>query len=371
MKIVADAQIPHVQTYFGACGELVLKSGRTICHHDVKEAEILLVRSITHVNEALLANTQVKFVGSVTAGADHLDTKWLDSQGIVWKVATGFNAPPVADYVVSVIAALQKKKLLTQPFPKAAVIGVGHVGRLVAKCLQLLNFDVLLCDPVRAHKENDFFSTPIDALEQMDLVTLHVPLTKNGHYPTFHFIDKKFFQRQKAGCVLINASRGSVINFLDLLAYGQHLHWCFDVWEHEPNIQKNILAHSLLATPHIAGYSIQSKIRGIEKIYRLACKLKMITPLSMTPILMPEQRLNFTEIKQSWQDVVLDIFNPCAVTTMMRTIILPEENAGCLFDEMRTQFNYRYEFNYTVLVNPTLLERDKIVLAGLGMKVQV
>ncbi len=112
MKIIADANIPFINEYFGAYGELVLEPGRAITHSDVKDADMLLVRSITHVDKTLLADTSVKFVGSVTAGADHLDTNWLDEAGIAWSVATGFNAPPVADYVVSVIAAMQMKQLL-------------------------------------------------------------------------------------------------------------------------------------------------------------------------------------------------------------------------------------------------------------------
>jgi erythronate-4-phosphate dehydrogenase len=112
MKIIADERIPFIKEYFSRCGDLTLMAGREICANDVKDADILLVRTITHVDKKLLQHSKVKFVGSVTAGADHLDTQWLDSLGIAWYVAAGFNAPPVADYVVSVIAALQKQQML-------------------------------------------------------------------------------------------------------------------------------------------------------------------------------------------------------------------------------------------------------------------
>src|SRR5580658_2817626 len=135
MKIVADKHIPYVEEYFHAHGDLILKPGRSISPQDVQDADMLLVRSITQVNQALLEQSRVKFVGSVTAGADHLDTKWLDMAGITWRVAKGFNAPPVADYVVSVVAALQRRQLLAQYGAKAAVIGVGSVGSLVAEKL--------------------------------------------------------------------------------------------------------------------------------------------------------------------------------------------------------------------------------------------
>lgn len=294
MKIVADSHIPFIKEYFGQFGELLLKSGRDINHHDVVDADILLVRSITHVDKALLTNTNVKYVGSVTAGADHIDMHFLEEAGIGLCLASGFNAPPVADYVVGVIAALQKQERLLQSGLRAAVVGVGSVGKLVEARLNTLNISTLLCDPLRAENETSFQSTPLHELTDLDVITLHVPLTRKGRYPTYHFIDKTFLQRQKPGCVLINASRGSVINSQELLQYGKHLHWCFDVWEHEPVINKSVLANVFIATPHIAGYSVQSKIRGIDMIYKKARALKWIPEIAVSPISMPHQTSDFS-----------------------------------------------------------------------------
>lgn len=361
MKIVADSHIPFIKEYFNLFGELILEPGRSISHKRVKDADILLVRSITHVDKQLLNGTKVKFVGSVTAGADHLDTKWLDEVGLQWSVAEGFNAPPVADYIVSVIAALQRKHILVKEKMKVAVIGVGNIGQLVVERLRLLNFDITLCDPVRADIEPNFNSTPLEELSDLDLITLHVPLIRHGQYPTYHFINKDFLQRQKPGCVLLNASRGSVINTSDLAQFGTHLHWCFDVWEHEPKINKSILSHALIATPHIAGYSIQSKIRGIDMIYRIACAKKIITPHTVPSITMPHQQLTFAGENHHWQDIILGIFNPLIITTMMKTILLPAQKYGLLFDEMRHQFNYRHEFGYTK-INPTEIVKEEIIL---------
>lgn len=366
MKIVADVHIPFAREYFGAYGELILKAGRTISRADVEDADILLVRSITHVDENLLANTSVKFVGSVTAGADHLDTKWLDEAGIAWSVAVGFNAPPVADYVVSMMAALQRKQLLAPSGMKVAVIGVGNVGRLVVDRLNILNFNTILCDPIRAESEKDFQSLPLEALSDLDLISLHVPLTKSGKHPTYHFIDKDFLLRQKPGCILLNASRGAVINSKALLQYGTHLNWCFDVWEHEPKIDKAILEKAVIATPHIAGYSLQSKIRGIDMIYRIACEKNIIQPQVISPLEMPQQQLAFAGSHHHWQDVVLGVFNPLVITSMMRTILIPASDYGHLFDEMRNQFNYRYEFKFTKL-DVEVGEKEKVLLGKLGL----
>lgn len=368
MKIVADSHIPFIRNYFDGYGELVLKAGRAISNADLIDADILIVRSITHVNKELLENTKVKFVGSVTAGFDHLDTKYMDEQGILWSVAIGFNAPPVADYVMSVIAVLQDKGWLAQEKIKAAVIGVGSVGRLVVERLKLLNIEVILCDPVRAANEPDFVSTELADIHDVDLITLHVPLTKSGEYPTHHFINKDFLLKQKPDCVLLNASRGSVIHSKDLLEYGKHLRWCFDVWEHEPDINKKILENTLIATPHIAGYSVQGKIRGIDMIYHIACDTKMIEMKPITPILMPRQRLDFSG-QSHWQDIVLGVFNPMVITTMMRTLLLSDEDDGEHFDEMRNQFNYRYELAYTSITNVDVSVEDAILLEKLGVKI--
>ncbi len=369
MKIVADAHIPYLKEYFGHAGELVFMPGRAISSHDVKDADVLLVRSITHVDENLLSNSRVKFVGSVTAGADHLDTTWLDKAGISWCVATAFNAPPVADYVVSVIAALQTKHhLLEKKQGKIAVIGVGHVGRLVVERLQQLNYDIVMCDPLRAQYETDFFSTPLEKIADVDAVTLHVPLVKLGEHPTFHFINEDFLKRQKKDCVLINAARGAVVNSKALQHFGAHLHWCLDVWEHEPNINLSILEKTLIATPHIAGYSIQSKIRGVEMIYRAACEKNIIPHQTISPISMPTQQLLLTEKNLDWRQVVLSAFNPMSITDMMQNLILPVAEHGRLFDEMRHPFNYRSEFSFIELKGGELKKEDEVVLKMLGFK---
>ena len=367
MKIVADQHIPFVADYFGSYGELILKSGRAITAEEVKDADILLVRSVTQVNEKLLSGSRVKFVGSVTAGADHLDTAWLDKAGIRWCVAAGFNAPPVADYVVSVVAALQRKQIMMPAGMRAAVIGMGHVGKLVAERLKLLNMEVIVCDPLRAQMENNFDSVQLDEIADVDFISLHVPLTRIGDHPTYHFIDKAFLKRQKQQAVLLNASRGSVMDAQALMLYGIHLHWCFDVWDNEPHIDKNMLNRSLIATPHIAGYSVQSKIRGMELIYQAACAQKIIEPTVVSPVEMPRQVLQFSGAHHHWQDIVLGVFNPLILTAMMRTQLLSESAGGDVFDEMRNQFNYRHEFAYTEIIGADMADSDKALLEKLGL----
>jgi erythronate-4-phosphate dehydrogenase len=268
-----------------------------------------------------------------------------------------------------VVAALQRKQLLSQQYAKAAVIGVGCVGSLVAEKLKFLGYDVILCDPLRATQEHDFAHFPIEEISDVDLICLHVPLVKSGEHPTYHFINKDFLKRQKPGCVLLNASRGAVIDSQALILHGIHLHWCFDVWEHEPKIDKNILERAVTASPHIAGYSLQSKMRGVEMIYQIARKKNIISPSAPPSLVMPHQQLAFAGQQHHWQDIVMGIFNPLVMTALMRAVLLPAENEGKLFDDMRNQFNYRHEFAFTQVICDELLEADRKVLEGLGVRV--
>jgi erythronate-4-phosphate dehydrogenase len=364
MQIVADESIPLIRDYFGVYGEVVTKPGREIKRADLLTADILLVRAVTTVNEQLLQNTKVRFVGSVTAGADHLDSEWLNQAGIVWNVASGCNAAAVAEYIVSVIAYLQKKDFLPQKKCRAGVIGVGHAGKRVADKLHALNFEVILCDPLRAEQEKNFYSTPIEQLADLDLITLHVPLIRLGPYPTYHFIEKQFLERQKNNCVLINTSRGEVIHSDDFKCYGKHLIWCLDVFENEPVIDREVYQPAVIATPHIAGYSVQSKFRGIEMIYQAACQHKIIHPKSMKEIKYPTQELSLNNTDMDWRDVILKIYDPSSTTQEMKQALMENEN---VFDELRKKFQKRNEFAYIKIIDENLNERDKLILKCLEL----
>ena len=366
MKIVADAHLPYAEEFFGCYGQITKVIGRDMRAEHVQSADILLVRSITDVNANLLKGSTVKFVGSMTAGADHLDAEWLDQAGILWSTAAGFNAPPVADYVMSTIAALMRRRILPQKRAKVAVIGAGNVGSLVIEKLKLLNMDVIVCDPLRARDESDFKSVPLADISDVDLVSLHVPLTEDGEDATHHMINSEFLRRQKAGSVLLNVSRGAVVDSEALLQDGAHMIWCVDVFEGEPDINKTILERAAQATPHIAGYSVQSKIRGMEMLYQAACHLDVIKPQEVEPIVMPNQVLNYSGKQHQWQDIVLGVFNPVVMTSMMRTAIMPSEYHGAVFDELRNRFQYRHEFAFTSVPGLVLADDDVRILAHFG-----
>lgn len=366
MRIVADENIPAIENYFGGNGELILKPGRFITRDDLLSADMLLVRSVTKVNYDLLHDTPVKFVGSVTTGLDHLDVAWLEQEGIRWSAAQGCNTTAVVEYVISVAALLQTKSILPIKKLRAAVVGVGRVGSQVVEKLKILGFDVVLCDPLRAEVENDFVSTPIESLEDMDLITLHTPLTEGGSYPTYHMVNKKILQNQKKNCVFLNTSRGSVIDFSDLKEYGQQLYWCLDVWENEPYVDFEVLELAEISTPHIAGYSIQSKFRGIEMLYYAARQLGLLSEKSIEPVEFPKTSISFHQANVSWQDVVLKIFNLQAMTDLMKQTLL-EDNSEKVFDVLRKNFNERYEFKYVSIEDAIMREEDREILKQLGL----
>lgn len=359
MKIVADENIPLVNHYFKQCGELILKPGRAITHDDLIDADMLLVRSVTNVDQALLQNTNVRFVGSATTGIDHLDVAWLKKQGIHLSVAHGSNARAVVEYVICVVAALQKKNLLITHPVRAAVIGVGRIGQAVAEQFKLFGFEVILCDPFRT----DINVIPLNEISNVDLISLHTPLTKHSVHPTYHLIQRDFLERQKNNCVLLNSGRGAVIAFDQLKKYGQHLKWCLDVWENEPNIDQNILKEAIISTPHIAGYSVQSKYRSIHMIYQAALQQKIIRSTNVMADF-PTKTISFAHQRADWRDVVLSVFNPILETTKMKNTLLHDETA---FDRLRKHFTDRHEFEFVNLQDVVLNENDRTLLHHLSL----
>lgn len=356
MKIVADEKIPLIQHYFGGLGELNLVNGRDMKKEDVVSADMLIVRSVTKVNEDLLNGSSVQFVGSVTTGDDHLDTAWLQSVKIPFYVAHGCNAYAVVEYVASVIAHLQKMHFLQNKRLKAAVIGVGFIGSQVVTLLKTLGFDVIQCDPLRALHEHDFQHTPLDKITDVDFITLHTPLTYSGDYPTYHMVQKKFFMQQRKGTILLNSGRGSVIKFSDLKLYGGDLVWCLDVWEDEPYIDYQIMDSAFLATPHIAGHSIQSKYRAIQMVYQACIKQGVISKRDLPTVDFPTRTFSLNHRTVDWRDLALSIYDPMQTTIQMKKWVVEKENG---FDELRNQYN-KDEFHFVVLKDMILKDENGI-----------
>lgn len=273
LKIIADENMPAVEALFASHAEIRRLPGRTMRAADLSDADILLVRSVTRVDARLLSQaTRLQFVGTATIGTDHIDRQLLAQQGIGFASAPGCNADGVVDYALCAIwnwAADAGRALSELTF---AVVGCGNVGsRLVAR-LQAYGLRVLVSDPPRAKREPAFADTSLARiLEQADVICCHTPLVTTGEHPTQHLFDRDRIRALKPGALLLNAGRGPVVDnqaLLEALQSGQALNVVLDVWEAEPLVNRELAQRCYLATPHIAGYSLDGKLRGTWMLYQ-------------------------------------------------------------------------------------------------------
>ncbi|WP_251359630.1 4-phosphoerythronate dehydrogenase [Kangiella sp. TOML190] len=271
LTVLADENMPMVDDLFGSFCWIERKSGRDICRADLAEVDILLVRSITQVDQELLQDTPVKFVGSATIGLDHVDVDYLKQQDIQFAYAAGCNAQAVAEYVLTAIAYWANKRSVNLANATVGIIGAGNVGSQLSQLLQQLGIKYLLNDPPLAATSDSRDFVELQDIQHCDVVTCHVPLKIDGEYATQYLIDSDFLQAMQGGSLLVNSSRGAVVNNQDALkfkAWNQGVDYIFDVWEGEPDINQELLDACLLATPHIAGYSLEGKVRGTYMLYR-------------------------------------------------------------------------------------------------------
>ncbi|VEF12028.1 erythronate-4-phosphate dehydrogenase [Pseudomonas fluorescens] len=275
MLIVADENIPLLDAFFAGFGEIRRVPGRSIDPATVEQADVLLVRSVTAVNRALLENSKVRFVGTCTIGTDHLDLDYFNQAGITWSSAPGCNARGVVDYVLGSLMTLAEIEGVDLAQRTYGVVGAGEVGGRLIKVLKGLGWNVKVCDPPRQAAEGGDYVSLEEIIEQCDVISLHTPLTRNGDAATWHLFDQQRLQRLKSGAWLINAARGPVVDnaaLREVLLEREDLQAVLDVWEAEPEVDVALAELSVLATPHIAGYSLDGKQRGTAQIYQAYCR---------------------------------------------------------------------------------------------------
>lgn len=275
MLIVADENIPLLDAFFAGFGEIRRVPGRSIDRATVEQADVLLVRSVTQVNRALLAGSKVRFVGTCTIGTDHLDLDYFNEAGITWSSAPGCNARGVVDYVLGSLMTLAEIEGVDLTQRTYGVVGAGEVGGRLIKVLQGLGWNVKVCDPPRQAAEGSDFVSLEQIIEQCDVISLHTPLTRSGDGATWHLFDQQRLQQLKPGTWLINAARGPVVDnaaLRNVLLEREDLQAVLDVWEAEPEVDVALAELCVLATPHIAGYSLDGKQRGTAQIYQAYCE---------------------------------------------------------------------------------------------------
>ncbi|MFQ2906637.1 4-phosphoerythronate dehydrogenase [Aeromonas allosaccharophila] len=276
MKIVVDENMPHAVELFAEFGEVIPLPGRQMQARDLQDADVLLVRSVTRVNGDLLATSpKLGFVGTATIGTDHVDKALLASRNIPFFSAPGCNKYSVGDYVLSALLVLAERYELDLSAMTLAVIGAGNTGECVAGKAEALGMRVLRCDPPRARDNPAGGFVDYQTALGADIVSFHVPITREGPDATHHLLDAEQIAARPAGQILINASRGEVWDNRALLARqlgDAPLRLVMDVWENEPEPLVALVPHTEIATPHIAGYSLEGKARGTWMLYQALCQ---------------------------------------------------------------------------------------------------
>jgi erythronate-4-phosphate dehydrogenase len=380
LKIIADENIPFVKECFSSIGDVDAVSGRGMEQSILKNADVLLVRSITKVNEKLLDGTRIKFVGTATIGDEHIDKTFLESRGIGFASAPGSNANSVAEYIVATLLSIARKKKINLEGKSIGVVGVGHIGSLVEKKVQALGMQPVLNDPPLQRQTSDDKFRPIQELFDCDFVSLHVPLTYEGDDKTYHMANDKFFNSLKRKCVFINTSRGGVVETKSLksaINNDKLKAAILDVWENEPDIDYELLRNVDLGTPHIAGYSLDGKVNGMIMIYDAVCKyFGLSSDLNISSFLPDveeaevkvdhgdkDQQHVLHETVQEVYAINRDDFN------MREILMVPDQQRGEFFDDLRKNYSVRREFQNTRIILDKPCEGLVKKLVGIGFKV--
>ncbi len=340
LKIVADKAIPFLEGVFDPYADMTYLPGDKIGPEDVKDADVLMVRTRTKCNAALLEGSKVKFIATATIGTDHIDFPYCDSKGIVVRNAPGCNAGGVMEYVFSALYGLASRRSISLQGDTIGIIGVGHVGSLIERMGRALGFKILKCDPPRAEAEGSFGFCDLEyLLQNSQIVTLHVPLDET----TRGMADSEFFSLMQPGAFFINAARGEVVCDDALKAAIPKLGpVIIDTWNHEPDIDLDLMDKVAIATPHIAGYSYQGKQNGTAAAVRAVAHYFGITELYefFPKTDLPENeavKLDLKDLNQGEIASVLQYNYPIFTDDFM--LRLNPEN----FDKLRSEYNYRRE----------------------------
>jgi erythronate-4-phosphate dehydrogenase len=272
MRIVIDRNIPGVDKTFAQHCDIERVDGRSLNRQQLIDADALITRSITRVDAGLLQDTPVRFVGTATIGTDHLDTSWLEQQGITWASAPGCNSDAAAQYTLAMIWLACEQLERNPPDQRVGIIGKGNVGSRLQKLLAALGISCVANDPLLADRGMRGLVSLDEALSQ-DIVCLHVPLTRHGPHPTFRMIGPERLAQMHDSALLVNTARGDVLDGAALLRQLRNgrLHAALDVWPGEPQIDPELVRATTVATPHVAGYSDDGKLNGTQMVYQAFC----------------------------------------------------------------------------------------------------
>lgn len=355
LNILADENILLAKKVFSPFGKVTLLPGREITKRSIKKTEILIVRSITKVDRNLLENTNIRFVGSATIGVDHLDINYLNEKKIYNCNSPGSNSYSVAEYVITALLNLAVKYNFSLKDKSIGIIGVGNIGSKVANFAKAFEMNILLNDPPLKELTPNKKYLPLKELLNADILTLHVPYTTKGKHKTHHLFDFNILKNFKDNSILINTSRGSVVNNAALIKVikSKNLISVLDVWENEPNINLNLLKLVDIGTPHIAGYTLNGKINGTKAVYNHLCKF-----LNQKPEWNFEEPAgiskdltfrDFGNVENTLLSIIKNIYDINDDYQNLLNILMCKKN---IFDDLRKNYKTRREFvNYNILIN--------------------
>lgn len=389
LRLLVDANVPFAEEAFGAFGRVRLAPGQEITPETTAEADVLLVRSVTRVDEGLLDGSPVRFVGSATIGTDHVDLDYLRSRGIPFAHAPGSNAPSVVEYVLAALLVMYTERDAVLRNETVGVVGCGHVGGALAVRLRALGLRVLRNDPPLAERAeaegrpHDFVPLAT-VLAESDAVTLHPPLTRSGPHPTHHLMGADELAAMRPHALLVNASRGAVVDnaaLRDALEAGRIGGAALDVWENEPTPDPDLLRLAGLATPHIAGYSFDGKVTGTAMLHDAladwlgvpatwdAERVLADESAALPPLTPPDPSLSETAYLHALARQAYDVRADDARTRGL--LDLPEAERGAAFHRLRRTYPRRFGWeHHRVAADAVPPEFRTAVAEGLGITME-
>jgi erythronate-4-phosphate dehydrogenase len=357
MTIVVDSKNPFLTEALAPVADARALATAEITREALAGVDAVIVRSETKIGPALLDGTRVQFVGTATIGTDHVDLPYLRKRGIRFASAPGSNANSVAEYVATALLVAAGRLGWKLRGKTLGVVGVGNVGSKVVRVGEALGMTVLQNDPPLARKTGTSHLQPLEALMDADILTLHVPLTREGEFPTHHLVDRARIERMKPGALLLNTSRGGVVDspaLVSALETGHLAGVILDVWEREPDIDMRLLSLSLLGTPHIAGYSYDGKVNAARLMFEEVCRhfgwTAAWTPPGMLPA--PAREIVTIDPAGDAETVLRTILSTCydieTDDRALRSLLQASpDDRPVLFRRLRSMYPVRREFAAT------------------------
>lgn len=358
-KIVADNTVPYLKGIAEPFAEVVYLDSKDFTPEAVKDADALIVRSIDKCSRELLSGSRVKLITTATIGFDHIDINYCEEAGITWRNAPGCNAVSVAQYVLASLVTIALKRKESLQGKTIGIVGVGHVGKEVEKLCQAFGMHILRNDPPRAAAEGSHSFVSLDTIaREADIITLHVPYTKEGEYATRHLANAAFFDRLQRTPWFINSCRGAVHDTEALLQAkrsGKVAELVIDCWENEPEINRELLAQATIATPHIAGFSADGKANGTRQCLENISDFFNVQIEKLSEVMPPAPIHPIIDLNlfsnHRIEQAILASFNPLLIDKALRET--PEK-----FEALRTHYDHPREYKAYTLINATREELE-------------